>query len=82
MQTIQRNPVVLSALIVALVQAGIIMARQMGWWVLTDEQFAAVMAFVAAFIALGSFVLRRYTTPMSDPRDDNGAPLVPKDNWE
>ena len=82
MTTLQREPVVISGLIIAVIQAGIIMARLMGWWQLTDEQFAGVMAFVAAVIALGTFVLRRYVTPVIDPRDENGAPLVPKDKWQ
>ena len=75
---LSREPVVLSALIIALVQTGIIMARVMGWWALTDEQFTAVMAFVAAVIALGGFVLRRYVTPLNSPEDNEGNQLVPK----
>ena len=75
-----REPVVLSALIIAVVQAGVILARLMGWWVMTDEQFAGLMAFIAAVIALGSFVLRRYTTPIADPQDDTGRSLVPDVN--
>jgi hypothetical protein len=51
----------------------------MGWVEMNDEQFSGLMLFVAAATAVGSFVLRTYVTPMSDPTDDDGVPLVRAD---
>ena len=74
-----REPVIITGLLIALIQAAVLMAQQLGWIELSNEQFAAVMAFVAALIAVGAFVVRRYTTPLSDPIDDDGEPLVRAD---
>lgn len=74
-----REPVVLSALFLALIESGIVLARLMGWLQMNEEQFGGLMLFVAAMTAVGSFVLRNYITPMSDPIDDDGVPLVRAD---
>ena len=74
-----REPVIITGLLIALIQAAVIMAQQLGWITLSNEQFTAVMAFVASLIAVGAFVVRRYTTPLADPIDDDGEPLVRAD---
>lgn len=50
---------------------------------LTDEQIAALMAFVAALVVMvNAYLVRNRVTPVSNPHDNTGRPLIVKDNPE
>lgn len=56
------------------------MLMSLGVIELSEDQFAAVMAFVGAVAILGAAVVRTYVTPLSNPRDVDKAPLTRSDN--
>jgi len=73
----KREPVLTAASIAALVGAGIAFARLMGWIPMNDDQYAALMIFVGLLVPiLWAYWIRGRVTPMSDPRDNDGTPLV------
>lgn len=74
---IEEEPVLTYGLIVTVISAGIAMLMALNVITLTQEQFAAVMAFVSALAILGAAVVRKYVTPLSDPQDNDGNKLVP-----
>lgn len=44
----------------------------------TPEQTAAIVSIVAIAVAsIGAFLARRKVTPLSNPKTDTGAPLIP-----
>jgi hypothetical protein len=72
------EPVLSYGLIVTVISAGIAMAMALNWVELSQEQFAAVMAFVGAVAILGAAVVRQFVTPLARPRDKDKNELVPK----
>lgn len=73
-----REPLALRAAIVAAISSGLslLVAFGIGW---TPEQAAAIMACVnAVSIAVVVVWSRGSITPVADPRDAQGAPLVPE----
>lgn len=75
MQTIQNHPVTLSGLLYAVVVAAFGVNALMGWYPLTEEQTGAWLVFISALIALGTYIVRKYVTPLSNPTDVTGMPL-------
>lgn len=80
-----KEPVIWSAVIIGFVQATVVLCTAMGWVDLSTEQQSAVYAFAAALLALilpvlGAWYARSKTTPLADPRDEDGAPLSRVDN--
>lgn len=77
MNTITNEPVVTAASIASLISAIIIFVRSMGWLPITDDQFANLMAVVAiALPIIGALIARRFVTPLSAPKDNEGHALV------
>lgn len=80
MNKITREPVMIGGLVVAVLEAFIFMALQMGWITWDTEQVASFNNFVVALIALGAVVIplagayiaRAKVTPIADPRDADG----------
>lgn len=73
-----------ATLITTLILALLTMAKVMGWWDLSEEQTAAIMAVVFAVTNIAaSAVARNYTTSTADPKaynkDGKLVKLVPED---
>ena len=77
-----REPLAIAGAVVAVVQAILGAVVLMGWWQLTPEQTAAWMSVIAltgtAAVVLWS---RGKVTPVADPRDASGEPLVSTDDY-
>lgn len=70
------EPVLTAASIAGLVSAGISFARLMGWLALNDDQYNSLMIFVGMALPIGlSIWARGQVTPLSQPRDTDGATL-------
>ncbi len=79
MSTLSNEPVVTAASVAALISAIIVFVRSMGWLVLSDDQFANLMAMVAiALPIIGAVIARRFVTPLAAPKDNAGNALVPQ----
>lgn len=88
MNKITREPVLIGGLVVAVLEAFIMMALQMSWISWDTEQVASFNNFVVALIALGAvivplagaYIARARVTPIADPRmgDGDAAVLVEK----
>lgn len=72
---IRREPVATAGLILVLINATLILVNAMGWFALGVEQMAAINGFAAALL---SVAVRAKVTPVSDPRDNDGRALVPR----
>lgn len=77
------EPVVTVSVIVGLILTGLTFAASQGWIDWTDEDASALEAFLQYAIPLlltvvGGIVARRFVTPVADPHDNDGNPLVPK----
>lgn len=76
----QREPLVVRAAAVAFAQAVLTTVVLMGWWDISAEQTAAWMGVIALGGTLAVVLASRgKVTPVDDPRDDNGQPLVSED---
>lgn len=80
----QTEPVAIATGGIAAASALFIVLRSFGIWQMTDEQFQALMAFVAILIPLlAGFWIRAQVTPVASPRAENTrgeiVPLVPAD---
>jgi len=76
----RNEPVVTANGIVALVTALLVLSVSFGLS-LTDEQRAAIIGVVVIVAPLASaWWIRRQVTPLSAPRDEDGAPLTRMDN--
>lgn len=74
----KREPVMTAQTITALISAGMVMLVALGLVKLDDTQQAAIMAFAIALTnVIAGFVTRSWVTPLSDPKDSSGVPLVP-----
>ena len=72
-----REPLVVSAALVALAQGVLTAVVLMGWWDLSAEQTAAWMGVIAlAGTATVVVLTRGKVTPLTDPRDAQGRPLT------
>jgi len=76
-----RNANGLAALVIAFANALMMLGVGMSWWALDDTQQILWAVFIQATVALASYYVawkwaRRRVTPTSDPRDDDGNPLV------
>lgn len=76
-----REPVLNAAAIVGLVELFIVMLISLGVLNVDDAQLQSILNFSAAAIMIvapliGAWIARRYTWPISDPRDDDGTELV------
>ncbi len=67
---IKEEPVLFQAVI----QAFLALVIGFGLIQMTEQQTGLILAFAAAALA---FLTRRAVTPLADPRDKDGAPLVP-----
>lgn len=85
----QNNPVITNGVSVSatiiLVKTIISLGQVMLWWNLNDEQTAAWLTFVEVSIPIlvvwiGTWLVKRSTTPLSRPIDEDGAPLTRPDN--
>ena len=84
MNKLTREPVMIGGLIVAVLEAFIMMALQMGWLSWDTEQVASFNNFIVALIALGAviiplagaYITRAKVTPLADPRTASGDPAV------
>ena len=84
MNKLTREPVMIGGLIVAVLEAFIMMALQMGWLSWDTEQVASFNNFIVALIALGAviiplagaYIARGKVTPMADPHTASGDPAV------
>ena len=75
--SLKREPVAIVAAIVGVVEAAIPMLIALGYLDWSTEQTAAVMAFVIALGTVAGIVVMRYlVTPVAEPRDRDGTPLV------
>ena len=80
---ISREPVVTSAVIVGLILSFLTFASQRGWIQWTGEDATALQQFLEyavplLIVGVGAVSSRFLVTPVKDPRDNNGNPLVPK----
>lgn len=79
---ISREPVVISGLVTAMLEALIMLALQMGWLSWNSEQIASFNNFIVAFMALAvaaiplvaAYITRKKVTPVADPRTASGKP--------
>lgn len=70
------EPVITAASIAGLISAGISFARLMGWIALNDDQYNSLMIFIGMALPIGlSIWARSQVTPLSQPRDTDGATL-------
>lgn len=75
------EPVVTAASVAALISSGVAFARLMGWIVLDDEQFNALMVFVNLLLPIvAAMWARAQVTPLRQPRDVDGQPLTRPDS--
>lgn len=77
MNKLQREPVLTSALVTAVLEALIILAIQMGWVDWNADQIASVNNFVIALTMLLAVIVPAYfargkVTPMAAPRTKDG----------
>lgn len=82
--TMNREPLAISGAVVTALQGVLTAVILMGWWDLTAEQAAAWMGAIdLAGTAAVVIYTRGKVTPVADPRDNNGASLVPyTDQWK
>ena len=77
----KREPVIIAAAVVALIEATIIAAVAFGWGINPDQQAALMGVIIAAAAVIaplvGAIWARSKVTPVSDPKDDAGYLLVP-----
>ena len=77
----EREPLLTKASWVALVTAVIAVAVAFGL-PLTDEQQKALIALAGVLAPVAAAVWARgQVTPVADPRDDDGQPLTPADDY-
>jgi hypothetical protein len=70
------EPVVGAAGLGAIINAGLMWARLMGWIDWSDEQFNSFMVFMNLMIPIGLGIwARSQSTSLSQPRDTDGATL-------
>jgi hypothetical protein len=71
------EPVMTVGAIVAVVSAGLLWARLMGWITWTDDQFNGFLTFLALLLPLGGALwARAKVTPLSSPRAKDGTRLI------
>jgi fumarate reductase subunit D len=78
----QREPVMISGLVTAVLEAFIMLALQMGWISWDEAQVASFNNFIVALMALGAVIVpllaayfaRNRVTPVADPRTADGQP--------
>lgn len=76
-----REPVIIANSIAALVSALIVAAVALGYLDWDETQQAAVMAVVVAAVnVVAGLWARGQVTPLTQPRDADGAPLTRQDN--
>lgn len=74
---IVREPVAITNALFAVIQAGLTVLLVFNVISLTQEQSAAVLGFLNVLFALFNIIfVRNQVTPVADPRDENGQPLV------
>lgn len=75
----KREPISIINAIVTVIQATIPLLLAFGIAEITKEQSAAITTAVVSWGGLlGTFIGRTRVTPVADPRDDEGRPLMPK----
>lgn len=80
MKTIQNEPVLTAGAIVGAIMAVLTALVALGVIDISGEQMSAIGAALTAVISLilpivGAIVARRYVTPVSNPKDNDGNPL-------
>lgn len=80
MRTIQNEPVLTAGAIVGAIMATLAALVALGVIAISPEQMSAIEKALGAILALllpivGAWVARRYVTPVSNPRDNDGNPL-------
>ncbi len=76
MSFLKREPVVLNNALTGVIETGLLLAVAFGLQ-LTSAQIGAIMAFVVALLTLVRILLvRPQVTPVADPRDNAGHPVV------
>jgi hypothetical protein len=78
-----KEPVVTVATIIGFILSGLAFAATQGWIDWTGEDATALEAFLQYAVPLvltigGGIVARRFVTPVSRPRDNDGRKLVPE----
>lgn len=84
MQKIQREPVMIGGLLVAVLQMFFVMAIQLGWLDWNSDQIASVNNFIVALVQLlvlgipiiVAYFIRNRVTPVADPRTPDGEEAV------
>lgn len=80
MKTIQNEPVLTAGAIVGAIMATLAALVALGVIDISSDQMSAIGAALTAVFGLvlpivGAWVARRYVTPVSNPRDNDGNPL-------
>lgn len=74
-----REPIAISETLKTIATSLVIWLVVMGYWPMTPEQQAVTLTLVVAIVnAVGGYLERRYSTPLSDPRDNEGRRLTPE----
>lgn len=81
MKTIQNEPVLTAGAIVGAIMATLTALVALGVIDISSDQMSAIGAALTAILGLllpivGAIVARRYVTPVSNPRDNDGNPLT------
>jgi hypothetical protein len=73
----KQEPVAIIEMIKFVINAGIAWAIVMGFWQMTEVQQAATLTFALAVVSLfGALWQRSQVTPIENPTDNEGVPLV------
>jgi hypothetical protein len=72
-----REPVAITNAVFAVIQAGLTLLLAFNVITLTDTQSTALLGFLNVLFALFNIIfVRSKVTPVADPRNDQGQPLV------
>lgn len=71
-----REPVALTGLLTAAITASLGLAVLFGVN-LSPEQIGGIVTTLGAWMGVATFIIRSQVTPLADPKDAQGQPLVP-----
>jgi hypothetical protein len=69
------EPVTIGGVILGLLNATLALVAGMGWVTLTVDQMALWNGFFAILVIPITYFVRKYVTPLADPKDADGMPL-------